>query len=90
MAPATRGRTGATSIYYEYFEVGIHAVERHRGVRTARHKLIHFHDIDQWELYDLETDPQELHNLHGQPEVADLERELSAELERLMVAYGRE
>lgn len=38
------------------------------------------------ELYDRRADPQELHNLAGQPEHAELEATLSAELLRWMVA----
>ncbi len=75
------------SIYYEYFEVGIHAVEPHYGVRTDRHKLMHFHRIDEWELYDIETDPDEVHNLYGQPGMEALTAELEAELARLREHY---
>ena len=75
------------SIYYEYFEVGIHAVEPHYGVRTDRHKLMHFHRIDAWELYDLETDPDEVHNLYGQPGFEELTASLKTELTRLRAHY---
>jgi hypothetical protein len=35
-------------------------------MRTDRYKQIHFEgDMDHWELYDLESDPQELDNLYG-------------------------
>ena len=71
------------SIYYEYFEVGIHAVEPHYGVRTNRHKLMHFHRIDEWELYDLPNDPDEVHNLYGQPGTEALTATLKSELARL-------
>ncbi len=36
-------------------------------MRTKTHKLIYFWKKDQWELYDLGKDPQEMHNLYGQP-----------------------
>ena len=50
------------TVYYHYYEYpAVHAVKRHYGVRTLRHKLIHFYyDIDAWELYDLRKDPEEL------------------------------
>ena len=50
------------AIYYTYYEFpGEHHVKRHYGVRTDRYKLIHFYyDIDVWELYDLEEDPNEM------------------------------
>jgi arylsulfatase A-like enzyme len=78
------------SIYYHYYEYpAVHMVKRHYGVRTRRHKLIHFYyDIDAWELYDLEKDPRELHNVYGDPAYAQIVRELTAELERLRRQYG--
>jgi arylsulfatase A-like enzyme len=63
-----------TAIYYHYYEYpGVHAVRRHYGIRTDRHKLIHFYgDIDAWELYDLVADPRELKNLYPEPAFANL------------------
>ena len=75
------------SIYYEYFEVGIHAVEPHYGVRTNRHKLMHFHRVDEWELYDIPNDPDEVHNLYGQPGLEDLTAGLKTEIARLREHY---
>jgi arylsulfatase A-like enzyme len=79
-----------TSMYYHYYEYpAVHMVKRHYGVRTRRHKLIHFyHDIDAWELYDLQEDPHELNNVYGNPAYADVVRTLKAELERLRKQYG--
>ena len=74
------------SIYYEYFEYphGWHSVKQHYGVRTDRYKLIHFYnDIDAWELYDLENDPSEMHNLIEDSTHQTIIEELKAELERL-------
>ena len=58
------------SLYYHFYEYPAeHMVKRHYGVRTERYKLIHFYnDIDVWELYDLQADPTEMHNLYGQKE----------------------
>ncbi len=78
------------SMYYHYYEYpGPHMVKRHYGVRTQRYKLIHFyHDIDAWELYDLEKDPHELNNVYGDPAYADTTRKLKAELVRLREKYA--
>ncbi|MBE0537801.1 MAG: sulfatase-like hydrolase/transferase [Phycisphaerae bacterium] len=78
------------SIYYHYYEYpAVHAVKRHYGVRTRRHKLIHFYyDIDAWELYDLEKDPGETRNVYDDPAYAGVVKELKIELERLRALYG--
>ena len=77
------------SIYYHYYEYpAVHSVKRHYGVRTKRHKLIHFyHDIDEWELYDMQKDPDELKNVLNDPAYADVVKELKAELKRLRKKY---
>jgi arylsulfatase A-like enzyme len=76
------------SLYYHYYEFpGAHSVRRHYGVRTDKHKLIHFYNMDGWELYDLEKDPNELNSVYGKPEYASLTKELKNELERLRKLY---
>jgi len=63
-------------------------VKRHYGVRTQRYKLIHFYnDIDEWELYDLKNDPDELKNVHGNPKYAGVVKELKEELKQLRAKY---
>ncbi len=78
-----------TSMYYHYYEYpAVHNVKRHYGVRTKRHKLIHFyHDIDEWELYDLKKDPKEMKNVYNDPVYADVVKKLKAELKRLRKEY---
>lgn len=74
--------------YYQYYEFEenqktAHMVRRHRGVRTDRYKLIHFYNLDEWELYDLEKDPNEMQSVYGQPEYAEVQKRLEYELNRL-------
>ncbi len=78
------------ALYYHFYEYPAeHMVKRHYGVRNDRWKLIHFYnDIDCWELYDLENDPHELHNLFGDPAYAGEQHALFEELERLQREYG--
>ena len=66
-----------------------HRVGPHHGVRTDRYKLIEYYsEGDYWELFDLETDPNKLKNLYGQPGCEDITRELKQELKRLQKLYG--
>jgi len=90
--PLLLGRTLAgwrDSFYYHYYEYpAVHQAKRHYGVRTERYKLMRFyHDIDAWELYDLEKDPLELRNVHADPAYARVRRDLEAELRRLQALY---
>jgi arylsulfatase A-like enzyme len=75
---------------YEYYEYpGYENVKPNRGVRTERYKLIHyFTEPEEFELYDLKTDPAEDHNLYGRPEVAGLTAQLKARLEALRKETG--
>lgn len=70
--------------YYRYYHYPAdHRVQPHYGVRTERYKLICFNRLDQWELYDLKTDPKELKNVFNDPTNADVVRELKGEMQRL-------
>ncbi len=77
------------SMYYHYYEYpGAHSVKKHYGVRTERYKLIHFyHDIDEWELYDLKKDPKEMKNVFNDPVYANIIKELKSELKKLRKKY---
>ena len=78
------------SLYYHYYEYPAeHSVKRHYGVSTADGwKLIHFYrDINEWELYNLNKDPQELDNLYGKPGTQKVTRRLMKELVRLQKQY---
>ncbi|MCH8961177.1 MAG: sulfatase [Bacteroidetes bacterium] len=77
------------SVYYHYYEYpGWHCVERHYGVRTARYKLIYYYNRDEWELFDLDTDPNELNSVYADPNYASMVDELKTELDRLREQYA--
>jgi len=77
------------ALYYHYFEFpSYHMVAKHYGIRTSRYKLIRFYQFDEWELYDLKKDPDELKNLYGNPKHADRISELKRRLQNLQVRYG--
>ncbi|MFT5142137.1 MAG: arylsulfatase A-like enzyme [Rhodothermales bacterium] len=76
------------AIYYQYYEYpGPHDVQQHYGVRTDRYKLIYYYHIDEWELYDLETDPDELASVHDNPAYAEVRQRLEARLGELREQY---
>jgi arylsulfatase A-like enzyme len=53
-------------------------------VRTERYKYIHYFTApEEFELYDLASDPAELHNLYGEAQHAPLVRQLASRLEEL-------
>jgi arylsulfatase A-like enzyme len=91
MVPILEGRAPADwrkSIYYRYYEFpGPHSVHKQLGVRTDRYKLIHFNELDEWELFDLQKDPRELHSVYGNPAYKDVVAEMKAELQRLKDRY---
>jgi arylsulfatase A-like enzyme len=93
LVPLLEGRTPADwrdQIYYHYWEYPAwHMVRRHYGVRTQRYKLIYYYEIDEWELFDLESDPEELRSVYADSEhaeiVADLKERLAQMRADLMV-----
>jgi arylsulfatase A-like enzyme len=108
LRPVLRGRRPddwRTSMYYRYWMHldTLHRVQAHYGVRTSRHKLVHYPGagVDlagaagawrepAWELFDLEADPYELHSVYADPAYADVVTELTAELARLQREFGDE
>jgi arylsulfatase A-like enzyme len=67
IAPILRGQelpTGPNEFYYHYYEMGTpHWVAHHYGIRTDRYKLISYYTRNEWELFDLEKDPDEMESL---------------------------
>ena len=101
--PAARGMQGMSflpilrgarprwrdAIYYQYFEYpGWHMVQRQYGVRDHRHKLIHYYEAGKWELFDLERDPHELHNVYGERGYRDVANRLTRKLAALRKQYA--
>lgn len=77
------------AMYYHYYEFPYwHHVQPHYGIRTQKYTLAHFYyNIDVWELYDLEKDPQQIHNIISDPQYTNVVSKLKLELQELMGKY---
>ncbi len=96
LVPLMKGATPPDwrrSLYYHYYEYpAVHSVRRHEGVFDGRCKLIRYYGVDvpngeEWELFDLESDPHEMKSVYDHPEQAGRIKALKAELERLRKVY---
>lgn len=94
LVPILRGQSPPDwrkSIYYHYYGAtygeATHGVAAHYGVRTARYTLAHFYRKNEWELYDNEKDPEQVHNVYADPAYSTVVGELKAELTRLRELY---
>ena len=77
------------SIYYHYYEYpSVHMVPRHYGIRTERYKLMHFYQFgNEWEMYDLKEDPDELTNIYGRADKKSLQTDLEQQLKAIRKFY---
>ncbi|MFC7404766.1 sulfatase [Georgenia alba] len=82
-------------LYYRYWENDDrwHTAPAHYGYRTDRYKLIYYYNdglglpgtgprtyYPEWELYDLETDPEELNNVYHDPAYAQIREDLKVRM----------
>jgi arylsulfatase A-like enzyme len=93
LVPLFGGETPANwrkAVYYHFYEYpGWHAVKRHYGIRTQRYKLIHFYyNVNEWELYDLKNDPDEMQNVYDNPDYRQVRDSLTVQLRLLQKKYG--
>jgi arylsulfatase A-like enzyme len=81
------------SMYYRYFmHIETHNTSAHYGVRTSRYKLIYYYEPEpgpqEWELFDLEKDPYEMHSVYDDTAYQGVVSELKVELGRLRAELG--
>ena len=90
--PLLNGKAkGREAMYYHYYENGEHSVSPHFGVQTKKYKLIRFYKrVDSWELYDLQEDPHDMHNLYGKKGYEKITQRLKSQLHALIAQYKDE
>lgn len=79
------------ALYYHYYHFpGAHSVRKHFGIRTDRYKLMRFYgdDVNEWELFDLKSDPSEMKNIYSEYKNSELVKSLKAELKELQKQYN--
>lgn len=96
--PLLDGKTPADwhrDFYYHYYEFSPpHFVFPHYGIRTQRHKLIYYYRVNEWELFDLKKDPDEMESLFQHPDYKvrdnyrDVFEELAKKLQQLRTRYA--
>ncbi|MEO0446035.1 MAG: sulfatase/phosphatase domain-containing protein, partial [Verrucomicrobiota bacterium] len=69
--------------YFSHFDTPAHT-----GIRTRNMKLIHFDNLDHWELYDLRKDSSEMNNLVAHPEYRERFIALKEQLAQLQHDVG--
>jgi arylsulfatase A-like enzyme len=97
------GEPPADGFYYRYWEHDdtFHNAPAHYGYRTSRYKLIYFYNDGlglagtgpftypgEWELYDLERDPEELRNVAHDADYAEVFERMQVDLWRAQAAAG--
>jgi len=82
--PGTKGRTAFTAEYYP--EKLSNRVPEWKAIRTERWKYIRYEGSGLDELYDLDTDPQEIRNRINDPAESATLAGLRSELDRLLAA----
>ena len=59
-----------------------------RSIRTKQHKLIFYVPIKRFQLFDLEKDPWEMHDLVNDPAYASVKTEMIAKLKAMQARLG--
>jgi arylsulfatase A-like enzyme len=83
------------SMYFHYYEFAPpHWAMPSYGIRTERYKLIYYYTINEWELFDLKNDPDEMDNLFEEegmqikPGYEDTFKDLLQQLSKLRKEYS--
>lgn len=89
LTPVLTGQTSKhrDSIYSEHFDSSFlyDPPPMAACVRTGTHKLSYYHNLGTGELYDLQADPGEVHNLWTSPAARDVRQEMMEKLAGRMI-----
>ncbi len=76
-----------SAIYYEYSGEYTHSVAAHDGVRSDRYKIMRFPDTNEWMLFDLEKDPQEMKNVAAEKDYESVLKDMRVIYDSLRKQY---
>ncbi len=103
LTDSTNPAPSSEGMYYRYWEHGdvFHNAPAHYGYRTDRYKLIYYYNdgmgapgtgpfthAKEWELFDLERDPDELRNVYHEPNYQEIREKLKLKLWNAQAAVG--
>ncbi len=84
-----KSASSRNEIYFHYSDsCNINNPVLHYGIHTGRYKLIYYNHSNQWELYDLENDPDELKNLYDDDNSQVLIKHLKVRLHKIKRDYS--
>ncbi|MGJ7441315.1 sulfatase family protein [Aquipuribacter sp. MA13-6] len=93
----------AEGMYYRYWEHDdvFHKAPAHYGYRTDRYKIIYYYNdgmglpgtgpftySHEWELFDLQADPDEVRNVYDDPAYADVRADMARRMWLAQAAVG--
>jgi N-acetylglucosamine-6-sulfatase len=90
LLPLLKGETPADwrkDIYYFYSGEATHHVVAHDGIRTKNLKLMYFPKTKEWNLFDLEKDPDEMKSVHADPAYATIFEDLKKRYAEVRAQY---
>lgn len=76
------------SIYYCFYEnPGEHNCPRHDGIRNERYTLSYIWTSDEWMLFDMQKDPEQMKNVYADPAYRTVRDKLTREYNELRAFY---
>jgi len=90
LVPLLRGKQKGNvhdALYYHFYENQEHKVAKHIGVRTDRYKLIYFYEKNEWEMYDLQKDKNEMRNIYNDPSYSKVQKMMKEKLDEMQKQY---